>query len=168
MAIAMRRQTDPIEATRKALKDAADRGAAIELLTRRAKADPDLLQAIIDRFRPDLIEELCALAVRYVAGDERSTVRRVAHTEDTIDRGLISRVGRIKEGIALWTLPSGVKLQRATRENLIEAAEFVERQARTLLAAGRQYRAIAAKLKPGEVVSDILDDEELAEIFDRS
>lgn len=167
MAIEIR-HLDPVAAVRRALKEGRDRAEAVSILASRMKAEPDLRLAMYDKFQPSTIEQVAHAAVRMVAPAERQVVRVLAQTDDVAaDRHLVSRVGRIKDALARWTLPSGVKLQRATREELIVAAEFVEAQARALVAVGRQYRAIAKRLEPGEVVGDVLDDEALVKFFDQ-
>lgn len=158
---------DPVAVINRLLAECADRPAAAERLHQEAVSNPELREALIARFRPNLLAEICAEAVQVQASEVRIRARRIARN-DTDDRALISRVGAIKAELQLWTLPSGVKLQLASREQVAEAIAFHRAQVQAHRRAIIFYEAITQGLAPGQIVRDVLTDEQLASLLERA
>jgi hypothetical protein len=122
------------------------------------------------------VDELCSLIIHRVKKDvfhtDHSTARR--HAESTTEP-MPTKNGATPEAAAAlanviarsamgFKLPRGMMLRDATADDIYKAIEQYRKQAVTMMTNVRWLESIAARLKPGEKVGDVLDEKTVREL----
>lgn len=155
---------DPVaEAARKALTKAnGDVRKATDILEHAVRSDRKLRDLLTD----PLISSACYDAVRRVCHAERRAVWK-APIEKLVKGRLTgsARVVKLAAGnLLMFSLPDGLKLGEATREDITEAANFYSKQAGDMAHKSRWLQLIAQSLPAGKKVREVLTDRRLREL----
>jgi hypothetical protein len=153
---------------RDCLDTAGDIETAVPALLRRIEGDTALMAALTDGHETTLARAL----LRQISGTRRNRAFALAESAaaraDTPSRD--AAVAALVRGnmAALFdvTLPSGRKLTAATRAEVAEAAQYYTSRGRTMLARGRWFTALAARMDDaGKTVSETFDEATLADLL---
>jgi hypothetical protein len=153
---------------RECLDTAGDIEAAVPALLRRIGGDTALMAALTDGQETALARAL----LRQISGTQRTrafaVANRAAVRADNPSRD--AAVAALMRGnmAALFdvTLPSGRKLTTATKVDVAEAAQYYQSRGRTMLARGRWFESLAARMDDaGKTVSETFDEATLADLL---
>jgi hypothetical protein len=153
---------------RDCLDTAGDIEAAVPALLRRIGGDTALMAALTDGQETTLARALlrrlsAARRTRAFALADRAAARADTPSRDAAVAALVR--GNMA---ALFdvTLPSGRKLTAATRAEVAEAAQYYNARGRTMLARGRWFESLAARMDDaGKTVSETFDEATLADLL---
>lgn len=143
------------EYAKRALSDAADVNEAAKRMEKYAKEDPDLFRALTAPFLPEAARRAVEVAIRH----ERKKVWSGSHRKVVDDAG---RVMAHALSLMDFRLPGGIQLRRATRSDLLSAADFYGKQAVDMGHKQRWLTAIANEIDAKSEVGKKLTEERLA------
>ena len=134
---------------------------ATDILVARAIEDREFLQ---QHFH-EVIRRACYDAVAACVRQERRAVWVMPQpTTEQRRRQIVSMAEGVRQTLHDFPLPGGKRLGDATREEVIEAAEFFGKQARDMAWKSRWLAHVAQSVPPGRKVADVLTPERLEEL----
>ena len=160
-------RADLTDIARDCLATAGDIETAVPALLRRIERDSALMAALTDGHQTTLARAL----LRQISGTQRGRAFELAESAMSCadfpppDAAVAALVRGNLAALFDVTLPSGRKLSVATQAEVFEAAQWYLTRGRTMLARGRWFTALAARMDAGKTVSETFDEATLAELL---
>jgi hypothetical protein len=131
---------------------------SVKIMANKIRGDDVLFRALLD----PLVESACYTEITHVCRTNRSSIWEPPNYQVG---GSGHRIVCLAESnLMAFPLPGGLPLGRATKEEVMEAAEFYTTQGKDMLQKGQWLKMIAEKLPKGKSVSKVLTEQQLSEL----